>query len=532
MPTHTEFYDSLPTSALLARMEETIIDESEDQLDDDRRTGLKDRTPDDPFLESDQPTGGSYDPRTGESRSGSRHSRSKLATYHGGYAKPTSEAPYTDGKFLDHEFLVADPDGWAAMPNMSKTVDFTRRRADRFQFYSDEDHTTTGGGISDTEVHHLRRQVLPKLMKPRTVQFSTSRDYLMVGFNPAQASGATMVQHTTADGSVVNITDSLARQRQNSSAILSGIASSGMTTPDHEFAVADYSQIRAAMPIGQMDARGARQYTEIDESAIPVEYRGQYVPHAVALTMANYMINRRLLSETAEGVSWGDSAERENRDFEAKRTHGGGAIEVLNLIDMDPILGQSQETKGHKGYNATSGPNAMLSTHEHFQVSAIQENAVRAMRQGKPDDDITRYLDLFMPGVGAAEMQSTPQARKLKSDMHAAEITLVERAQVGDDEKEVQNYSFSPVMPKDVLLREHAQHNHSTIELKGASNKATLQRQGYGIGGMNEYDADFGRDKPVQVYSANPAANGDKQYARRLTTHNHMQEAASAIDDM
>ena len=90
----------------------------EDILDADRRRVLKDLSPDEPWLESDAPRNGGYDPKTGEARHGGSMSRGQLSLRFNG--KRHEADPYIPDQFLDQEFLVPDPRSQSQEPDFRK----------------------------------------------------------------------------------------------------------------------------------------------------------------------------------------------------------------------------------------------------------------------------------------------------------------------------------------------------------------------------------------------------------------------------
>ena len=160
----------MPSWALLAKMEQTGVKESVNQLREFHRSELRDFSCEKPWLECDMPINGGIDPVTGQSRSGGSMSRSMINLRNGG-ARNNTSPNLPDGTFLDHEYLDNSDEyighnnkfeknytaGKAGVSRKHGNVnweEYNRQLAYRgkyIKYYNDGDYSTVEHGLNPAE---------------------------------------------------------------------------------------------------------------------------------------------------------------------------------------------------------------------------------------------------------------------------------------------------------------------------------------------------------------------------------------------
>lgn len=155
-------FGSIPLPNVIAKFEETPMEEEELQYHEYARHAAMDNGPDKTFLADETPRG--------------RNDQSKgfLNLLHGGH-RGSAEPPRHPEQFLGFGPEDRDPRGVATEPNMSLITQQADARARFIRFSKDAQDNTTSGGRSETKAIHDNMQVRG-LTKSRFRQFSRQLD--------------------------------------------------------------------------------------------------------------------------------------------------------------------------------------------------------------------------------------------------------------------------------------------------------------------------------------------------------------------
>jgi hypothetical protein len=532
MTTYDGRYGGIPDRNIFDKLYgQTDVDEGDyaEVLDDDWRHTLKDLSPDEPWLESDQARNGGYDPKTGEARNGGSMSRGMLSLRFNG--KRHEAEPYIPDQFLDHEFLVPDPRGQANEPDFNAFNEQKRARGKFIKFYNDDDLSVPESGVNPTTMVKNIRQLNHSLGRERLKIFSTSKDNMVTGYNPGHVSNSSRIPHISMDGTIVELSAADALGRTNYTTILSNVSELGwQSTPDQEFKVAKYGAMRGAMPLAQISVEhNRRSGGEVDDSALPVEFKGQIVSSALALTMDNYIRNKGTKMFTADGNRWDDSVELETRDaIYAAKT--GGASEVFKLLEMSGLGIDTTREQGVRKIGAIDGGrehfnSEITSTH----IADFMEQATRSARQDT-SDNIRHQVEVIVRGdsneVGARSMRndSNPVGAQFESEI----------GRMGDS-NEVKNYSHVPAVSgaSNMGSFEFSQHVDGSLtrEHRNVRHKHGSKGKTHNISDVVP-DTDFESSADNHYYGLSASAMNDKATTRRYMQSTHNNDDYNTVQDL
>ena len=141
-------YGDIPDNIILRKNEATCLREDPFTMEKHMRNILRDYSPDRPYMESDEPRSGGYDPRTGETRGGGSWSKERLSL-RGIGRRSYSESNLPDGTFLDHigGGLEKDPRSISSDPNFREYDKQRRFRGRYVKFTNDNDMSVPESGI-------------------------------------------------------------------------------------------------------------------------------------------------------------------------------------------------------------------------------------------------------------------------------------------------------------------------------------------------------------------------------------------------
>lgn len=487
----------------------------DDMLDNDRRKVLKDLRPDEPWLESDAPRNGGYDPNTGESRQGGSMSRGQLSLRHNG--KRHEASPYIPDQFLDHEFMVPDTRKNAAEPDFDEYNRQRRARGKFVKFYNDDDLSVPESGINPDQMVRNIRQGAFEGGRGRLKIFSTSRDNMITGYNQAPVSNASRLPHVTTDGTIVTLNNVDAPYRSNRTTVLSNMQLGWGAVPDQEFKIARYGDMRAAPPISMTNI-GANRYKAETGMDTQVEFQGQRVSRALALTMANYLASKTNTMLTADGTRWNDSVELQNRDSNALPIVGGAA-DILHLLDTSQMGRDDTREQGTRRQPLPAPEIYNFNAEVHHKVAEFMDLATRRSRQPDIEEDIRHKIDK------AIDARESMEARNTSGKYDANEIGMKFEAKgehTIEDSRASFNYSNLAVVVDNPTLHS-MQEVVSHDDTRSARNvRHALSKKGKAYGPSDfEVDTDAGESSTegLMLYGE----KGDKGHSRRqmLSTHNN-----------
>jgi hypothetical protein len=494
-------------------------EEPQDILDADRRVALRDLTPDAPWLESDASRSGGYD-EYGQSRGGGSMSRGQLSRRFN-CGESSDATPYIPDQFTDQEFLVKDPRGVYNEPDFNEYNRQRRARGKFVKLYNDDDLSVPESGINPTQMAKNIRQDMHKQSRSRLKIFSTSKDNMVVGYKQS-GYGTSQVPTVTLDGTIVDLNKVDAPYRHNRTTILSNMSEVGwMATPDQEFKVAQYGDIRRTTPLDTPDYNRNRRAGEVSATDV-VEVDGQFVTKAMALTMADRMRERATRQEVYHGTSWAESQELQTRD--QRGLFIGGAAEVLAAIDSVELneRGIEQFTSRQQRAMVRRDFDAEVSQH----VAEFMDSATR--RSKTKVDGRDTGIDRILDARDESMEWSTRAAREKMSTLskHRAEIHEAEES------KEVAVYSHKPTVAPNY-------HNQEGTQLAGDHNEHTTRRskkqnkkgRAYGT---EDFALDGELDTSVQVhrYAADQQHMKDKLKSRRRQTSTHQNDDYDSVMDL
>ncbi len=509
---------------------QTFLNEgtSEDILDADRRRTLKDLSCDEPWLESDIARNGGYDPKTGEARQGGSMSRGQLSLRFNG--KRHEADPYIPDQFLDQEFLVADPRVNGNEPDFNEYNRQRRARGKFINFYNDDDLSVPESGINPTQMVKNVRQAVFTGGRDRLKIFSTSRDNMVTGYNMAPVSTSSRLPHVTTDGTIVNLNVADAPYRSNRTTVLSNMHLGWGSTPDQEFTIAKYGDMRSAMPIGMVNVGANRRNAEMDADE-QVEFQGQRTSRALALTMANYLASKATNMMTADGIRWEDSVEMENRDANAL-PHVGGAAEILHMLDSSTMDGTGNPSmeQGARRQPLPAPDIYNFNAEVHHKVAEFMDLATRRSRQPDVTDTDIRYK--IEDAVQRSEsMEAKPTSQKYESNPVGMKFEA-DHGHVAEDSKQTFSYARSPtVVDNPTLFKMQEMHSHDTTrESRNVRHSHKTSGRSMGTEHMAT-DSDFYESSTEGTAKREHSSMYDKGRSRRSMEKTHVNDDYNDVND-
>lgn len=370
-------YGTIPDDMYMRKIERADVAEDPYLVENHMRSLLADYRPDDPFLASDQ----ARDP---SDRGGGNHSTERLELRHSGGR--SAEDPYLpDGTFLDHEFLERDPRGTQNLPDWNEARRQKMARAGFIKFGNDNDYSVTETGINPVQMRDLIRNSQQQF-KDRYTNFTESLGAWHNGGTAQVRNKQSVVAQTLADGTILDLADATARNRQDAVTKLSN-AVPGIpryTTPDHRVKISRYGNVRPMQSIGAQNWNNNRSNVYLDHQ-IPVEINGQMVNRMLAtliLDIEGQRVNKQMV---AQGADYGDSAVNQTKQA---KTH-------INPEDIYKIL--------QIGLTSNSQADAANVQYEGLAVNRIN---------AKPGErDIRHMLNQSMVNLDIAQSMSQSNKR-------------------------------------------------------------------------------------------------------------------------
>jgi len=319
---HRGNFGGMPNEVFLSKYEATCLPENPDMMNYHMRDILRDERPDAPFMESDMPRNGGYDPRTGESRQGGSWSRSKLSLRESG--KRSSTEPYLpEGSFTDWHFLEKDPRSLRPDPDFQEYDRQRKFRGRYVNYYDDNDMSVPESGINPYQMQ-MNVRGSQRWATDRMKWFSTAKD----NWNAKRAGHGVRTEHrvaqVTLDGEVINLSDAMTANKSNFTDLLTNQYKIGWRrTTDQDFKVAKYGQVRPSANISnQMWYKNIRE--GIDDRKDAAKFQDQTVPKTLVLMMQN-IINTRMNKQNEGEIPWRSSFGLKNykANLEAANYRGG-----------------------------------------------------------------------------------------------------------------------------------------------------------------------------------------------------------------
>lgn len=289
----------IPYDEYLRKIQSTDIDEDPDQYEKYLRRELADFRNDAPFWESDQ----IRDPNDRGSGFGSRE---RLALRYYG-ARSEIEPYLPDGTFLDHEFMERDPRGTQNLPDFAAARKQREARGQFVKFYNDDDHSVPETAINPKEMNKLIRGAQQQF-KDRFKNFDESMDAWHNGSSVHMGKRRSGVVMTTTDGTILDLTEASAQQRQDPVNLLSNRtpAMLRLTAPDHRVKISKYGMIKPMQSMEYNKWQQNRLNSHLDH-ARPVEINGQMVNRMLAMMIVDLEGQRATKQSTAQGTMFLDS---------------------------------------------------------------------------------------------------------------------------------------------------------------------------------------------------------------------------------
>jgi hypothetical protein len=297
-------YGTIPDDVYLRKIESSNMPEDPMAVENYMRGLLSDFRPDPRSLASDEM-------RDPDDIGGGTHSTERLSLRHSGGR--SEEDPYLpDGTFLDHEFLERDPRSATGEPDWNEARRQKMARAAYIKFYNDDDLSVPETGINPVQMRSLIRNSQQQF-KDRYQNFSESFDSWHNGGTVPFPKNS-VVAMTLADGSILDLADATAKNRQDAVTVLSNAVKGTprFTTPDHRVKIARYGRLRPIQDIGANNWNNNRSNAYLDHS-IPVEVNGQMVNKLLATMIVDLEGQRANKQVAYQGANYADSAVNQQR---------------------------------------------------------------------------------------------------------------------------------------------------------------------------------------------------------------------------
>lgn len=327
-------FGDIPDEIILRKYETTCMYENPEDMEYHQRRIMRDESPDRPFMESDEPRSGGIDPRTGEQRRGGSWSRERLALR--GIGRRSYAEPYLpDGTFLDMigGGLEKDPRSLRPDPDFREYARQGKFRTRYTNFYNDDDMSVPETGISPAEYFNMIRGS-QRWVKDRLKIFSTGKDnWTQKTLGNTIPTQSKAVQVTT-DGEIINLSDATRSNKTNLVDLLTNKYNIGWArTPDQEFKIAKYGQIRPSANIADQKWYKAIR-KGIDDRIDADIFQDQVVPKTMVLMLENVLRARDNLQQTEGDIPWRSSHQLKNYKENIKSAnYRGGKIGYNSVED-------------------------------------------------------------------------------------------------------------------------------------------------------------------------------------------------------
>jgi hypothetical protein len=325
-------FGDIPDDIILARYERTDIRDDPEMLDYHQRSILRDNTPDRPFMASDEPFNGGFDPRTGMERQGGSFSKSQLSL-RGIGRRSWIEPNLPDGTFLDWHGLEKDPRSIRPDPDFQNLARQSEFRGRYVKYFPDSDMSVPETGMNtyqrNESIRESQRWVADKMK-----YFDTAKDNWTNKRLGQTIPTIHRAVQTTVDGEIVNLSDATTFSKSNLTDLLTNQYRVGWRrTTDQDFRVAKYGQVRPTMGVGnQKWFKNMRmgEDTRVDLGL----FQDQIIPKTLVQTFENIIRARGVKQQLTEGLPWQSSYGLKNyKDPMVEANYRGGSVGFQSVED-------------------------------------------------------------------------------------------------------------------------------------------------------------------------------------------------------
>jgi hypothetical protein len=364
---------TIPYDEYLRKIQSSSLEEDPDQYEKYLRRQLVDFRPDAPFFESDQV-------RDPSDRGSGFGSRERLALRHCG-ARSEEEPFLPDGTFLDHEFMERDPRGTQNQPDFGQVRKHAQARGRFTKFYDDNDLSVPETGVNPVQMVALIRGSQHQ-MRDRLKIFDDSMDGWHNGGGAVRMGKNRGTALTTVDGTIMDLADATARQRQDPVGLLSNrtAAMLRLTSPDHRVKVSKYGQVRPVMSM-ESNQWNTNRYNSYLDHQIPVEINGQMVNRMLGLLILDLEGQRATKQMVAQGTDYDDSQESQLREMR-QRIHPEDLYKMIQIgmTSSTQAASANQEFYAGKG-NVNRGHNEKFDPTATMRETMINHDIAASMVQ-------------------------------------------------------------------------------------------------------------------------------------------------------
>jgi len=318
-------YGGMPDDALVSKFEQTDDGDVEYGYDDFVRREIKDRRPDAPTFESEEP-------RKSLSNKGYLnliHSNNR------GGSEPRHSEMFLEDTWGDPRGIATDPDYKELRRQHEARTRFVRWSADA-------DNSVPSGRWSEGELMRKKQQVLRQL-RPRLMWFTTSKDGRRLGETPVYNNRPVVSKIDKTIQAYGDIVQAYAENPQRATTIMSNtiIARSKMyqqNTTDHEFTVAHYGEDARRRKLS--NTMQQLKYTDLDGYMPDCDKTANY--KAMGIIMSQIVKNRH---ETAQDIDYGKAdATQVRKTVEMS----ADLAKILQAIAVDSEFANSAHTVSSK----------------------------------------------------------------------------------------------------------------------------------------------------------------------------------------
>lgn len=497
---------SMPFEAYIAKYEQTS-DYVEDprSFDNYQRDLLSDFRPEKPWLETDMP----------RNNDGYRKQRLNVQ-YAGGRSEIRPDLP--DGTFLSHEFLEADPRGHTGSFDWNRYSREGIARARNVKFSNDDDYTTFESVIGDSSMSR-RRKDMSSQFKQRWKNFTTAKESHSRGVL-APVQGQSRMCQVIAEGRDRLAEEGLCDTRSNIVAKLGNMTPMGyLTTGDHEFKIASWSQVRSSRSLREDDYNKNRRNTYDDRDDY-VQYKDNAVPLSVARTMIDMSQKRYHETQSLRNYKFENSKEsgptREQK-FVADRVKNAQYAEAK--LANGPMQEMNSNVIGARHLIPKLDSNIKLKSKLTHETAEAMMQATRRSGSHEVGDLREQVQHSILHG------ESTDQSNRSVGKMITTSKWegVEDRKISGTAEKTI--FNFKKIKPKMYSLTDQVD-NLVFDDYKSTSKSLDVRRLKH-RDTMDRYESSHmdGIDFADQKSAANPAVGSGSRY-----THNQVVRERADID--
>lgn len=286
-------YGGMPDDALVSKFEQTDDGDIEYGYDDFVRREIKDRRPDEPTFESEEPRK-------------SLPCKGYLNLLHSnnrGGSEPRHPEIFLEDTWGDPRGIAVDPDYKELRRQQEARTRFVRWDADA-------DNSVPSGRWSEGEAVRKQQQTF-RLARPRMMWFTTSKDGRRLGETPVYRYRPTVSKIDRTIQAYGDIIQAYAENPQRATTVMSNtiIARSKMyqqNTTDHEFKVAHYGEDARRRKLS--NTMQPLKYTNLDAYMPDCDKTANY--KAMSIIMSQIVKNRQ---ETAQDIQYGKADQTQVR---------------------------------------------------------------------------------------------------------------------------------------------------------------------------------------------------------------------------